>query len=209
MGLSLRAYARSRGDRGLRGGHLRAVQRAIAAGWIVPLADGSIDPDQADAGWAAGARPDMRVDPGGGETRRAARGGDAAGDARGDAQPTRHPRRCPPADEDFAAARTRKERALADAAERANRVADGELIEVAPLERALFDIGATARARLETLGQRLAPTVVALTDLHACREAIDAEARAIGNDIADAVARLGEEAPGDAGGDGAGSQAAA
>jgi hypothetical protein len=49
MGLSLRAYARHRGVT------LAAVQKARQTGRIPALADGSIDPDTADAAWSAAA----------------------------------------------------------------------------------------------------------------------------------------------------------
>jgi len=46
MGLSIRAYARHRGV-----SHV-AVKKAIDTGRITPLADGTLDPDQADLEWA-------------------------------------------------------------------------------------------------------------------------------------------------------------
>ncbi len=46
MGLSIRAYARHRGVSDA------AVRKAIAAGRITPEADGTVDPDRADAEWA-------------------------------------------------------------------------------------------------------------------------------------------------------------
>lgn len=50
--LSLRAYGRSRRARGLPGGSLAAVQKAIAQGRITPI-DGKVDPEVADIQWAA------------------------------------------------------------------------------------------------------------------------------------------------------------
>lgn len=46
MGLSVRAYARHRGVSDA------AVRKAIAAGRITPEADGTVDPERADAEWA-------------------------------------------------------------------------------------------------------------------------------------------------------------
>lgn len=46
MGLSIRAYARHRGVSDA------AVRKAIAAGRITPEADGTVDPERADAEWA-------------------------------------------------------------------------------------------------------------------------------------------------------------
>src|SRR5262245_55045498 len=56
MSLSLRAYARHRGVT------LAAVQKARQTGRIPALADGSIDPDTADAAWSAAAAARRAVD---------------------------------------------------------------------------------------------------------------------------------------------------
>ncbi len=53
MGLSRRKYAEHRKDRGLPGGSLQAVQRALEKGRIHLELDGTIDPDRADREWAA------------------------------------------------------------------------------------------------------------------------------------------------------------
>ena len=55
MGLSIRAYARLRGVR-----HY-TIQHAISTGLILPLPDGSIDPEQADRTWGA-ARAERQAD---------------------------------------------------------------------------------------------------------------------------------------------------
>lgn len=54
MGLSRRAYAAHRLDRGLPGGTDTAVRKAITTGRITLEADGSIDPGKADREWASG-----------------------------------------------------------------------------------------------------------------------------------------------------------
>lgn len=54
MGLSIRAYAARRGV-----SHT-AVRKALAAGRISALADGTIDPDQADKDWAAKTDPALQ-----------------------------------------------------------------------------------------------------------------------------------------------------
>ncbi|MCP4243938.1 MAG: elements of external origin [bacterium] len=53
MGISRRAYAAHRKAQGLRGGTDAAVRKAIAAGRIDVLPDGTIDAARADAQWAA------------------------------------------------------------------------------------------------------------------------------------------------------------
>ncbi|MTH62100.1 elements of external origin [Paracoccus litorisediminis] len=52
MGLSRRAYAASRKERGLPGGSDNAVRKAIDTGRISILPDGTIDPARADREWA-------------------------------------------------------------------------------------------------------------------------------------------------------------
>ena len=58
MGLSRRAYARHRGC------NESAVRKAIAAGRISVEADGTIDPEKADAAWAANTSRIRGVDDG-------------------------------------------------------------------------------------------------------------------------------------------------
>jgi hypothetical protein len=52
--ISLRAYAKHRGVT------LKAVQKAIESGRILPNADGKIDPERADADWARNTGPKVR-----------------------------------------------------------------------------------------------------------------------------------------------------
>jgi hypothetical protein len=58
MGLSRRAYARQRGVAE------SAVRKAIAAGRIPVEPDGTIDPEKADAAWAARTNPALKRRPG-------------------------------------------------------------------------------------------------------------------------------------------------
>lgn len=60
MGLSIRAYAAHRGERGLPGASHTAVRKALATGRIAPEPDGSINPAKADAAWAARTDPAMQ-----------------------------------------------------------------------------------------------------------------------------------------------------
>mgnify|MGYP001177552679 CR=1 FL=1 len=57
MGLSIRGYARHRGV------SEAAVRKAISAGRIAKKADGTIDPDKADAAWQARSDPARRRPP--------------------------------------------------------------------------------------------------------------------------------------------------
>jgi hypothetical protein len=58
--LTLRGYARSRRQRGLPGGTVEAVRKAVASGRISLTAAGKIDPGRADADWAVNSRPRPR-----------------------------------------------------------------------------------------------------------------------------------------------------
>ncbi|MGE5487323.1 MAG: hypothetical protein ACM3S5_10340 [Rhodospirillales bacterium] len=62
--LSLRAYARSRRERGLPGGTLQAVRKALQRGRISAVG-GKIDPTRADVDWLRNTPPKPRrmVDP--------------------------------------------------------------------------------------------------------------------------------------------------
>ena len=77
MGLSIRAYAAQRGERGLPGASHTAVRKALASGRIALESDGSIDPVRADAAWAVRTDPAMQrgaaaaSEPGGSDTRTA------------------------------------------------------------------------------------------------------------------------------------------
>jgi hypothetical protein len=56
MLLSKRGYARHRAERGLPGGTLAAIQRALREGRIATDGDGKIDPKPADQAWADNTR---------------------------------------------------------------------------------------------------------------------------------------------------------
>ncbi len=57
MGVSIREYARSRAERGLPGASHTAVRKAIQSGRITAEADGTVDPERADAQWAGQTDP--------------------------------------------------------------------------------------------------------------------------------------------------------
>ncbi len=56
---SLRAYARHREEKGLDGGTLAGVQRALGSGRITKEADAQIDFDKADADWIRNTAPSI------------------------------------------------------------------------------------------------------------------------------------------------------
>ena len=57
MGLSIRAYAQHRAALGLPGASHTAVRKAIQSGRITAEADGTVDPERADAQWAGQTDP--------------------------------------------------------------------------------------------------------------------------------------------------------
>ncbi len=57
--MSLRAYARSRRARGLPGGSLRSVQKALASKRIMAF-DGKIEPERADLEWEQNTNPALQ-----------------------------------------------------------------------------------------------------------------------------------------------------
>ncbi len=61
MGMSIRAYARSRRARGLSGGSDAAVRKAIRMGRITRSPDGTMDEARADREWAARTLPNPAV----------------------------------------------------------------------------------------------------------------------------------------------------
>jgi hypothetical protein len=60
MGVSIRAYAAHRSERGLPGGSHTAVRKAIQSGRISKAPDGTIDPARADAEWAGQTDPSQQ-----------------------------------------------------------------------------------------------------------------------------------------------------
>lgn len=60
MGISRRAYAAHRKERGLPGGVESAVRKAISTGRISTLPDGTIDPVKADAEWLRTTDPNLQ-----------------------------------------------------------------------------------------------------------------------------------------------------
>lgn len=137
MGLSKSAYARHRGcSEG-------AVRKALRDGRIRPLPDGTIDPVEADAMWAA----------------------NTAGHPTPTTTAARDKRTEPPAKPaDYNEARARKEQANAELAELKVAELRGDLVRRDAVAKALFESARAVRDRLLSLPQRLAPVVLAETD---------------------------------------------
>jgi hypothetical protein len=82
-------------------------------------------------------------------------------------------------------------RAQADAALRELELAraSGEVLAREDAERAMRDLGATVRSRLDQISDRLAPELVHSSDLEGCRAIIDREVLSALTDISDALRR--------------------
>lgn len=141
MGLTRADYARARGC------DESAVRRAIRDGRISVLDDGTIDPDRADAEWAA--------------------------NTRGRATPTRAPEG-PVEVPDYAIARARREQAQAELAELKLAEERGALVRREAVRRMAFAVAREVRNRLLSTPQRLAPTLVGKSQLD-IQQAIAAE----------------------------------
>ena len=122
-----------------------AVSKAVKSGRITPDEDGLFDPAEAELQWIANSRPNMKA------TQSPAAKSRASG---------------------YADARARKESALARMAELRLEQAIGNLIQKDAVDFVLEDMGATLRALMENLPDRLAPLIVGLRDMEAIHAAI-------------------------------------
>lgn len=168
---TLRGYARHRKARGLPGGSLAAVQKALATGRIAVDDDGRIDVAAADEAWSA--NTDERYQPDDPaactpktptEERTRARGGTALVTEDG---------------ETFTLA---SERALRERAERRLkelefRKRSGDLVAVERVTALNFRVARQIRSRLEAIPDRLADSLAAESDPQAIDERLRGEIR--------------------------------
>ena len=139
--VSLRAYARSRRERGLPGGTLTAVQKAAKSGRIT-LVNGKVDPEQADRGWSQNTSVEQQV--------------------RGTGGRNAPPEAIPPEKgetESYIDARARKEAALADLAEMEAAELRGELVRTEDVTKCWGEMVTAIRARLLVLPSMAASQV--------------------------------------------------
>lgn len=197
--ISQRAYARSRDVRGLPGGTLRAVQKAIAAGRI-RLVDGKIDPETADLQWDRNTDPDQQ--------KRGASGGALENDpatVTDAARPSESVGASPaalmqtsastPSVHQVDQANRIREAARADAARTAlleYELAEkrGQLVRRDEVRKAAFDKARIARNALLAIPDRLAPLVAAETDPTKVHALLAAELRRVCAELA-----AGEDTP--------------
>lgn len=171
-GLSLRAYARHRGV------SLKAVQKAVASRRITLTPEGKVEPETADAAWAANTdptkprnsvtgNPKHRRVPG--EPSTPMSSGPSNGPHEGSGEATRLPSA---GGEGYVTARTRRENIRARREWIALERDTGALISADEVRAACFAEARRARDRLRALPAELAPVVALLSDPRECERAI-------------------------------------
>ena len=149
-----------------RGCDPAAVTRAVQKGWITSI-DGKIDPVVADVQWAANAR--SRADSRPATELGAQLAGRAAppGDGR------------PPREDDYFAARARRESAEAELAELKLQEALGQLGRADAVRSEAARLAAALRESLLQLPARLTPVLAAETDPAKLHDLLDTELRQV------------------------------
>jgi hypothetical protein len=160
--ISIADYAKRRGVTAA------AVRKAAGCGRI-SLIEGKVNPKRADLEWARNTHP-----PGYGGQNRGKRG------SRQPERPSQHGR----FGSDFASARARREKALADLAELELARKRGEVLNAADAAARIFALNRRARDILLAMPDRLAPRVVGL-DQSALHSLISEEVRIVCEQIAD------------------------
>lgn len=146
-GISIREFARRDGcDDGL-------VRRALKAGRLKALPDGTIDPALVGSGWRK-------------TNRRADQGADSAADTPRTSAPAPQPTPMPEGD-DLAAAELRKERALANLRQLEYDQKSGAVVPVADVTKAVGEEYARVRTRLLAIPAEQAPR------LHRCQTVLE------------------------------------
>lgn len=163
--MSRRAYARHRGVT------LRAVQKAIKAGRIQLVGD-KIDAQAADAQWHRNTDPDQQMRAAG------VLGHPDPSQPRGGQEPQR---------ERFIDARTRRELAHAEIAEKRLAEIEGRIVQAGDVKRAVETACRTARNALLAIPDRLAHSIAAESDPAKVAELLNAEFRRICVDLAAAM----------------------
>lgn len=173
-GLTITAYARHRGV-----SHV-AVLKAIKAGRIEKEADGTIDPEKADAAWARNTnQAQQRKAPKQSEPSR----NDVEAEA-----PVGPP--IVNSGPNFAQSRAIKEAYNARLAKLSYEEKSGALVRTDSVKVAWFNTLRVLRDRALNLPDRLAPILAAETDPKVVRDMLEDELRSILNDAADTITNL-------------------
>ena len=152
-GLSIRAYAKHREERGLTGASPWSVQKALKEGRIHKTADGKIDPVAADREWEQNTNPTMRRQAASTEATSSKNG---SNNAPGIAVPP------------LAQSRAIREAYQARLARLDYEERTGTLVSKEKVRQAAFQRARTLRDRLLALPDRLASELAAITDPGNC-----------------------------------------
>lgn len=174
MGISLRAYARTRGC------SLTAVQKAIASKRITPLPDGTIDPKRANQEWARNT---------------------FAGQTIHEATAAAAPQRLPPMHESpvptgdpvtaYLRARAVKESFQARTAQLEYEERASKLIPTARVSEYASMLSSVVKEHLMAMPDRLAPLVAALDDEHAVHRILSNDVSALLKKLSKAISDTG------------------
>lgn len=173
-GLSVTAYARHRGV-----SHV-AVLKAVKAGRIVKEADGSIDPDKADAAWTRNTNQAQQ--------RKPAQQSEIKSNPYEAEAPISPP--IVNSGPNYAQSRAIKEAYHARLAKLSYEEKSGALVRTDNVKVAWFNVLRVLRDRALNLPDRLAPLLAAENDPKVLRDLLDDEIRQILNDAADAVTTI-------------------
>ncbi len=167
---SMRAYARHRKEKGLSGGTLTAVQKALAHRRITKGADGKIDFERADREWEENLNQRKRN-----TSHQEATTHPVVTDGEPGVIPT----------ESFLEAQRQHEWVKKMRADLELQARRGELLEKADVEKAWGEMLTAFRNRMLLMVDKLAPRVAVVSDVLACRAVIERE-------IKDALLALSE-----------------
>ena len=170
--LSLRGYAALRKSRGLPGGSLAAVQKAIASKRITPIA-GKIDPEVADIQWQRKTDPTQQQRGNGGP---APAGGQGLAGASFEQPPMNSP--------GFLDARVRTEKVRAQLLELELAEKSGALINVDQVRQATFEKARIARDAIMAIPGRLSSQLAAETDAARVHDLLTVELRRVCGELA-------------------------
>jgi hypothetical protein len=162
---SLRAYAKHRKEKGLIGGSLAAVQKALASNRILKGSDGKIDFDRADHDWEQNLNRHKA-------TTRRTKDVVTAGAPEESSAPAGTPM-----DGNFLEAQRQHEWLKVQKEELALRERRGELLEKTEVEQEWGLLLTTFRNRLLLLPDKVAPRVCVMDDVLSCRVLLEREVR--------------------------------
>jgi hypothetical protein len=167
---SMTAYAKNRKERGLVGGTLRAVQKAIASGRITKGSDGRIDFDRADRDWEANLNHRKRRSPRS-KKKQSVISNQTNSLGENEASLGNIPT------ESFLEAQRRHEWLKVQKEDLELRRRRGELVELSDIEIVWSNIVSASQDRFLGIPGKLAPRLVSISSVHECQILLEREIR--------------------------------